>query len=231
MIFLSTDWMSFTAAYTVVLFPELAGPVTRMSPEGLWSNKRNFSRDSFVKPSSSTFATVAFFSIIRRATRSPINTGIVLILKSNWCEPTVSENRPSWGFFFSNELRFPRVFKTLARLSAISFGSESSFRRIPSFPIRILSSVSVGSICRSEAPSFTERRSSSSTMASAVGTFPIRNNSRILSFENLLTSNCSRPTLLGIFLRSSVTGWRRSREGPGYSARTRVMVARISSNL
>ena len=79
-------------------------------------------------------------------------------------------------------------------LSFMSDVSDTRRFKTPSWPRRTRSSPSIGSKWMSAAPIFVARMKISSTIASTVGSLPVRKSSRIFSFESARTSICSRGT-------------------------------------
>ena len=125
-------------AFTVVVFPEPVGPVTRINPCGVSSIFSISVRHSSVNPRSSKFNLFSFFPSILRTIDSPYFIGTIETRRSVFSFPSVTLILPSCGILFSSMFRFDIIFIRELIESNLSFSTVILSSSDPSILYRIL---------------------------------------------------------------------------------------------
>ena len=131
-IFTSTEFCSFSAEYSVVVFPEPVGPVTRIIPCGRLMSLLNDSSSASEKPTSSRSSEMTERSSTRITTLSPKMVGRVETRRSTGLPPTTRSILPSCGSRRSEMSRFAMTFMREVMGSARCFGGGVISYSMPS---------------------------------------------------------------------------------------------------
>ncbi|OQA30869.1 MAG: hypothetical protein BWY56_02441 [Acidobacteria bacterium ADurb.Bin340] len=149
----SDPLMLLRAEYSVVVFPLPVGPVTRITPWGRCSSRRNCSKMRSGMPSWSSPITSLVLSRKRSTTFSPWVLGRKLARTSNRRRPTPNWNLPSWGSRVSAMFTSARIFRRATTACWTALGRLGPWTRVPSTRYRVSMVRSEGWTCRSVARS------------------------------------------------------------------------------